>query len=100
MLLYSLNYQRVISIRQRFPDWIVQNEVNYSVLGSHNEHWLTGYKQDKKTGAWSPTLDEVVAGLRQSKADGLGTQGNREIVTDSFIAKLTVYRNPMRKRGI
>ena len=45
-------------------------------------------------------LDEVVAGLRQSKADGLGTQGNREIVTDSFIEKLTVYRNPMRKRGI
>ena len=51
-------------------------------------HWLTGYKQDKKTGAWSPTLDEVVAGLRESKADGLGTQGNREIVNEAFIEKL------------
>ena len=54
-------------------------------------HWLTGYKQDKKTGAWSPTVDEVVAGLRQSKADGLGTQGNREIVTASFIEKLKAH---------
>jgi len=51
-------------------------------------HWLTGYKQSKQTGMWTPTLDEVIAGLKKSKADGLGTQGNREIVTESFIKSL------------
>lgn len=51
-------------------------------------HWLTGYKQNKETGAWSPTLQEVVAGLKASGADGLGTQGNRTIVTADFIRQL------------
>jgi glycerophosphoryl diester phosphodiesterase len=51
-------------------------------------HWLVSYKQDKKTGAWSPTFEEVVNGLQTTKADGMGTQGNREIVTPEFIANL------------
>jgi glycerophosphoryl diester phosphodiesterase len=58
------------------------------VLPHIKAHWLVSYKQDKKTGAWAPSLDDVVAGLRSTKADGLGTQGNREIVTPEFIAKL------------
>lgn len=56
-------------------------------------HWLTGYKQDKATGQWHPTLEEVVRELRESAADGLGTQGNRQIVTESFIKQL-------RERGL
>jgi glycerophosphoryl diester phosphodiesterase len=51
-------------------------------------HWLTGYKRDKQTGSWSPTLDEVIAGLKKSRADGLGTQGNREVVTEEFFESL------------
>lgn len=51
-------------------------------------HWLTGYKQDKETGVWHPTLNEVADGLKSSLADGLGTQGNREIVTPEFLAQL------------
>ncbi len=51
-------------------------------------HWLTGYKQDKSTGEWSPTLEAVQKTLKASGADGLGTQGNREIVTEEFIAQL------------
>lgn len=57
-------------------------------LPSIRAHWLTGYKQDKQTGVWSPTLAEVVAGLKSSQADGLGTQGNRTIVTADFIRQL------------
>jgi glycerophosphoryl diester phosphodiesterase len=52
-------------------------------------HWLTGYKQDKQTHAWKPNLLEVVEGLRISRADGLGTEGNRGIVTKDFLSDLT-----------
>lgn len=34
-------------------------------------YWLTGFKQDKKTGRWSPTQDEIMATLERIKADGL-----------------------------
>jgi glycerophosphoryl diester phosphodiesterase len=51
-------------------------------------HWLTGYKQNEKTGEWKPTLDEVVATLKRSKADGLGTQGEMKHVDAEFIKEL------------
>jgi glycerophosphoryl diester phosphodiesterase len=51
-------------------------------------HWLTGYKQDKQSGEWSPGVDSVIETLKTCQADGLGTQGNRTIVTPEFIAKL------------
>ena len=51
-------------------------------------HWLTGYKQDKVTGAWAPTLATVQKTLKASGADGLGTQGNRQVVTEDFMAQL------------
>jgi glycerophosphoryl diester phosphodiesterase len=56
-------------------------------------HWLTGYKQDKATGDWHPTLEEVARSLRDSNADGLGTEGNRQVVTESFLRQL-------RERGL
>lgn len=51
-------------------------------------HWLTGYKQNKVTGVWHPTLKEVADGLKLSQADGLGTQANRNIVTPEFLKQL------------
>lgn len=48
-------------------------------------HWLTGYKHDEKSGEWRPTAEEVAETLRQCKADGLGTQGKREVVDEKFI---------------
>ncbi len=51
-------------------------------------HWLTGYQQNEKTGAWKPTLAEVVATLERSHADGLGTQGERKHVDAEFIEDL------------
>jgi glycerophosphoryl diester phosphodiesterase len=51
-------------------------------------HWLTGYKQSKLTGAWTPTDTEVMESFRQSAADGIGMQGNREVVTPAFMDKL------------
>ncbi|MBL9165093.1 MAG: glycerophosphodiester phosphodiesterase [Planctomycetaceae bacterium] len=51
-------------------------------------HWLTGYKQDEKTGEWTPTLEDVVATLERSHADGLGTQGEMKQVDAEFIEDL------------
>ena len=51
-------------------------------------HWLTGYKQDKATGQWTPSAETILKTLKTSGADGLGTQGNREVVTEEFIAQL------------
>lgn len=59
-----------------------------NLLPDIKAHWLTSYKQDKKTGAWQPTIEEVAEQLQACRADGLGTQGNRDVVTPEFIAKL------------
>ncbi|QDV71145.1 putative glycerophosphoryl diester phosphodiesterase 1 [Rosistilla carotiformis] len=51
-------------------------------------HWLTGYKKDAKSGQWRPSLEQVAQSMRDCKADGLGTQGNRQVVTPEFIEQL------------
>jgi glycerophosphoryl diester phosphodiesterase len=58
------------------------------VLPNLKCHWLTGYKQDEKSGEWTPTLAEVVATLERSQADGLGTQGEMKHVDAEFIKHL------------
>lgn len=50
-------------------------------------HWLTGYKK-LKDGTWSPGVDEVIAKLKASRADGFGTQAQPEHVDAAFLAKL------------
>ena len=51
-------------------------------------HWLTGYKQDEKTGEFKPSLADVVATLERSHADGLGTQGEMKHVDANFLEDL------------
>jgi glycerophosphoryl diester phosphodiesterase len=48
-------------------------------------YWLTGYKQDKETGAWSPTLGEVLAALKRTGADGVDTKAEKAVVNARFI---------------
>ncbi|QDV73912.1 putative glycerophosphoryl diester phosphodiesterase 1 [Planctomycetes bacterium K2D] len=50
-------------------------------------HWLTGFKK-QKDGAWAPSVDEVLAKLKASRADGFGVQANPEHVDAEFLAKL------------
>jgi glycerophosphoryl diester phosphodiesterase len=59
-----------------------------NVLPDLKCHWLTGYKQDEKTGEWKPSLGEVVATLERSKADGLGSQGEMKHVGAEFLEDL------------
>lgn len=51
-------------------------------------YWLTSYKKDEQTGQYSPTHDQVLATLHRTKADGLDTRANPEVLTPAFIEKL------------
>ncbi|MFO0942907.1 MAG: glycerophosphodiester phosphodiesterase [Pirellulales bacterium] len=48
-------------------------------------NWLTGYKQDKQTGAWGPAQSQVLETLQKTKATGLGSNFNRTIVNAEFM---------------
>jgi len=50
--------------------------------------WLVGYHKDDETGLWNPTIGQIIPRLRQCKADGLGTEANREAVTADFVREL------------
>jgi glycerophosphoryl diester phosphodiesterase len=54
---------------------------------------LTGYKQQNDTAPWLPTADEVAQTVKRLAVDGLGTEGNRQVVTAQFLAEL-------RKQGV
>lgn len=58
------------------------------MLPNVRAHWLTGYKQDRLSGAWRPSVEQVAETLKACRADGLGTQGNRQVVDEAFISKL------------
>lgn len=54
-------------------------------------HWLTSYKRPEGDKDWSrgtPTAQTVAQTLSRIHADGLGTQGNADIVTADFLAVL------------
>lgn len=50
--------------------------------------WLVGYKQDKSTGRWSPSRDEVLSTLKRIGADGLDSEANQDVVNASFVKAL------------
>lgn len=50
--------------------------------------WLTSFKQDKQTGAWSPKIDSVLKTLERTRADGLDCHGELEVLTPAFIKAL------------
>lgn len=51
-------------------------------------HWLTGYRQKIEGGPWTPTAAEIARTVRQCNADGVGTQGNCDVLTESFLNSL------------
>jgi glycerophosphoryl diester phosphodiesterase len=50
--------------------------------------WLVAYHKDQDTGQWAPTIEQIIPRLRQCKADGLGTEANREVVNADFVQEL------------
>lgn len=49
--------------------------------------WLTGYKQEEKTGLWKPPLPEILSTLKKLRADGLGSQAH-DLVDVPFAAAI------------
>ncbi|MCH2177536.1 MAG: glycerophosphodiester phosphodiesterase [Mariniblastus sp.] len=56
-------------------------------------HWLTSYKQQGQTDSWLPSASELAETVKRLSVDGLGMEGNRQVVTVEFLAEL-------RKRGV
>lgn len=50
--------------------------------------WLTAYEKQDSTGTWSPELNEILATLRRTGADGLDTQAHQAVVDADFIQKI------------
>jgi glycerophosphoryl diester phosphodiesterase len=51
-------------------------------------HWISGFKEDKKTGAITPTREKVLQTLDEIKADGFNAQANMKMLTPDFIKQL------------
>jgi glycerophosphoryl diester phosphodiesterase len=52
-------------------------------------HWLTSFKQDKATGTWGATAERVAATVKACKAEGVGLQGQRQVIDRDFVERLT-----------
>ena len=79
LLIIAFNRETVIAVKKQLP--------------AIRTHWLTGFKQDKATGVWAPTAEEVAKTLQATGADGIGLQGRREVVTAEFL-------NTLKQRGL
>jgi len=52
-------------------------------------HWLTSFKQNASSGAWQPSAATITGTLRRCDADGVGMQGNTEVIDRAFVQSLT-----------
>lgn len=50
-------------------------------------YWLVDFHQDKKSGKWSPTVDELLAAARSIDADGVDLNGKTEVVNADLVAR-------------
>lgn len=57
-------------------------------LPSIRAYWLTGFKQDERTGAWSPTPGEVLDTLRRTGATGLDAKAELQALDAGFVQAL------------
>lgn len=55
------------------------------MMPQYKANWLTGYEQDEVTRKWKPTQKDVLNTLAKSAATGLGTNGNLDVIDQSFV---------------
>ncbi len=55
------------------------------LLPTIRAHWLTGFKQDKQTGRWTPEVATICDTVTKCKADGVGLRGERAVIDQTFI---------------
>lgn len=58
------------------------------LLPSIRAHWLTGFKNDKKTGQWTPDANSISQTVAKCKADGVGMKGETAVINQPFVAQL------------
>ena len=58
------------------------------LLPSIRAHWLTGFKQDKQAGQWSPDAKSICQTVAKCKADGVGMKGDRAVIDAAFVTAL------------
>ena len=52
-------------------------------------HLLMSFKQDEATGHWRPTAERIAATAQACGADGVGLQGQRQVLNRGFLDRLT-----------
>ncbi len=58
-------------------------------LPSVKVHWLTGFKETAKgSGEWLPTTEMIAETVARCGADGVGMQGRRQVIDETFVASL------------
>jgi glycerophosphoryl diester phosphodiesterase len=55
------------------------------MMPQYNANWLTGYKQKTAGSEWKPTRNDVLETLKHTRATGLGTDGNLEVIDQSYV---------------
>lgn len=56
-------------------------------LPEHEAYWLSSLRQDKESGAWKPSCEELIATAKEVGADGLDLQGRLEVIDAEFVSR-------------
>ncbi len=51
-------------------------------------YWLAGFRENKETKVWEPSVDNLFARLKATGGQGLDVQGNRMFVNEGFVKRL------------
>jgi glycerophosphoryl diester phosphodiesterase len=86
--------KRVIEQSKLSPDQIVIQSFSFDVCAAakkkfpkHKVFFLCGFQKDKKTGAWSPTFQELIDPAKKAGLDGLAV-GYSERVNSDFVQQM------------
>jgi len=51
-------------------------------------YWLSGFRENKETKVWEPSVDSLFETLKESQATGLDVNANRMFVEEAFVKRL------------
>ncbi len=79
IVIICFNKEVVTQARQRMPQY--------------KANWLTSYKQETDNSPWTPSQLEVCQTLKQTAATGLGSQGELQVINESFVQAIRQQGN-------
>lgn len=72
-MIISFNREVIRAAKQAMPD--------------RQAYWLVDFRQDDKSGEWSPSADQFIADAKHIHADGVDLNGIEEVVNADLIAR-------------